>query len=341
MKSAPTRSARHRNWSVATLSVALGFVAGCSGDAALPAAVEVEAVTVPVAEAPAQPECTAAEADLDPTRSYDPTEPLPNPGEMPTGTSMAKIQDRGRLIVGVSADTLQFGARDPITGIIEGFDIDILTEVNKAIFGENPPPMEFRVMTYAQRLPSLENEDVDLVAHTMTINCNRWLRIAFSTEYYRAGQKVLVKRDTVSSVDDLEPGARVCVVAGGTAFELVTTDPNYGALEVVDRADITDCLVEFQQGSVDAIISDDTVLVGFAAQDPYAEVVGDPFSEEPYGIGVNTNQVDLVQFVNGVLGEIRANGRWSEIHEQWVGSPPDGPLVGAPPAVYGREPVQG
>ena len=70
-------------------------------------------------------------------------------------------------------------------------------------------------------------------------------------------------------------------------------------------------------------------------------MVGDPFSEEPYGIGVNTNQVDLVQFVNGVLGEIRANGRWSEIHEQWVGSPPDGPLVGAPPAVYGREPVQG
>ena len=62
----------------------------------------------------------------------------------------------------------------------------------RAIFGVDDPPIEYRVMNFAERLPALENDEVDLVAHTMTINCDRWLRIGFSSTYYDAGQKVLV-----------------------------------------------------------------------------------------------------------------------------------------------------
>jgi len=321
------------------LAAALALLAGCSGDASLPGPVQVEAPTTDAPATPAQPECTAAQKELDPVTSYEPTAALPDPGgAMPAGSTMEKIQKRGRLIVGVSGDTLQFGARNPITGEIEGFDIDMLKEVAKAIFGDaDPGRIEYRIITYAQRLPSLESGAVDLVAHTMTINCNRWLRIAFSTEYYAAGQKVLVKRGAAATtIEDLAASkARVCVPSGSTNLEALQ-DPKYDGVQIVEKVDITDCLVAFQQGEADAITADDTVLVGFAAQDPYAVVVGDAFTSEPYGIGVNKDQVDLVQFVNSVLDSIRSNGQWEKIYATWVGGEP----VDPPPALYGR-PVPG
>ncbi|MEO7397426.1 MAG: glutamate ABC transporter substrate-binding protein [Ilumatobacteraceae bacterium] len=317
------------------LTTALG--AGCSGDAALPRAVEADTETTTAPAAPPQPECTPAQQREERTRSYEPTEPLPAPGALPAGSTMAAIQQKGRLIVGVSGDTRQFGARNPVTGAIEGFDIDILKEVAKAIFGVADPPIEYRIITYAQRLPSLEDGTVDIVAHTMTINCNRWLRIAFSSEYYAAGQKVLVRTGSgFTGIEDLAAaGGRICVPGGSTNLEEIRKSA-YAGVEIVERLDITDCLVAFQQGQADAITADDTVLVGFAAQDPYAEVVGDAFTKEPYGLGINLEHTDFVRFVNSVLEAIRTNGRWSEIYARWVG----GDAVEIPAATYGRIPPE-
>ncbi|MET0327036.1 MAG: transporter substrate-binding domain-containing protein [Ilumatobacteraceae bacterium] len=315
--------------------VAVLLGAACSAPQ-LAAPPDVTAPPTTAASAPAQPECTSEEAALDPTRSYAPDGPLPGPGEMPSGSTMAAIQERGRLIVGVSADTLQFGARDPITNQIEGFDIDMLKEVATAIFGDaDPSRIEYRVITYAQRLPSLEAGDVDLVAHTMTINCNRWLRIGFSSTYYDAGQKVLVGESSgFGSVEDLVAAeARVCVPSGSTNLEELSK-PQYAGVELIERPDITDCLVALQQGEADAASGDDTVLVGLAQQDPNLVVVGEAFTSEPYGIGVNADQVDLVRFVNAVLEQVRSSGRWSDLYEQWVGAPAPAP----PEPVYGREP---
>jgi polar amino acid transport system substrate-binding protein len=322
--------------SIAVVAAAVALLAGCSGDAALPDAVEVAPDTTAVPTTPAQPKCDAAQRETPAVASYEPIGALPPPLEMPAGSTMDAIRQRGRLIVGVSGDTLQFGARNPITGAIEGFDIDVLKEVAKAIFGDvDPLPIEYRIITYAERLPSLESGAVDLVAHTMTINCDRWLRIAFSSEYFSAGQKILVKRDSgITDVGQLPARhSRVCVPSGSTNLEEIQ-DPIYAGIEIIEKADVTDCLVAFQQGQADVITGDDTVLVGFAAQDPYAVVVGDQFTEEPYGIGVNKDQVDLVRFVNAVLEDIRANGRWAAIYATWVGGDP----VDPPVALYGRTP---
>ena len=114
------------------------------------------------------------------------------PAQMPSGSTMNKIQERGRLIAGVSADTLLLGARNPVSGRIEGFDIDMLRGVSQAIFGD-PNKVELKVITAAQRLPALKDGSVDIVARNMTITCARWKEIAFSSEYYRSGQKVLVR----------------------------------------------------------------------------------------------------------------------------------------------------
>ena len=91
----------------------------------------------------------------------------------------------------------------------------------------------------------------------------------------------------------------------------------------------------FQQGEVDAITGDDTVLAGLAAQDPYARSPGDAFTAEPYGLGFNEDHVDFVRFVNGVLEQMRSDGRWTAVLRPWL-QPALGPAPAPPTPVYGR-----
>ena len=259
---------------------------------------------------------------------------------MPAGSYMSKIQKRGRLIAGVSADTLLLGARNPISGKIEGFDIDMLHAISQAIFGD-PNKIELRVITAAERLPVLQDGSVDIVARNMTINCDRWKDIAFSSEYYRSGQKVLVRLGEktagggpVTGMQDLK-GKKVCAPNGSTSMEKLRT---FKGLEPVGADAHTGCLVLFQQGSVDAITGDDTVLAGLAAQDPYAEVVDAPaFTAEPYGLGVNKANVDFVRFINGVLEEMQSGGQWTRNYNTWLAEAL-GKAPAPPKAVYGRAP---
>jgi polar amino acid transport system substrate-binding protein len=259
---------------------------------------------------------------------------------MPPGSTMSRIENRGRLVAGVSADTLLLGSRNPISGRIEGFDIDLLHAISQAIFGD-PDKLELRVITAAQRLPVLEDGSVDIVARNMTITCARWKDIAFSSEYYRSGQKVMVRLgDTTASggritgMRDLA-GKKVCAPNGSTSMDELRTFPG---LQPVGADTHTGCLVLFQQGKVDAITGDDTVLAGLAAQDPYAHVVQAPaFTAEPYGLGIGKGNVDFVRFVNGVLAELRADGRWQKSYNRWLADAL-GKAPNPPAAVYGRTP---
>lgn len=295
-----------------------------------PATSAAPAATVP---------CTAAEkaAALE---SYEPEPTQPAPMQMPPGTTMKTIQDRGRLIAGVSADSLHLGSRNPISGKIEGFDIDMVKAVAKAIFGTDVGHLELRVISSPQRIPLLENNSVDIVARNMTINCERWKRIAFSAEYYRSGQKTLVQRDsTATSIKDLS-GKTICAPAGSTSLDnLKKANP---AIKPITADTDTGCLVLFQQGKADGISGDDTVLAGDAAQDPYARVIKDErFSEEPYGLGINKENVAFVRFVNGVLAQMKTPpapggvSPWMTSYNTWLGTDL-GKLTAPPTAAYGR-----
>ncbi|BDZ40763.1 ABC transporter substrate-binding protein [Paraoerskovia sediminicola] len=270
-------------------------------------------------------------ACTDATASYAPDGPLPAPDDLPDGSTMAEIRERGSLVVGVSADTLLMGARNPFTGDVEGFDIDVLHAVSEAIFGD-PDRLVLKVITSGERIEVLESDEVDLVARAFTVTCDRWEQIAFSSVYYDAGQKLLVPTDsTATSFDDLD-GARVCAPEGTTT--LASLDDHPGVVPVPATTH-TQCLVLFQQGKVDAITGDDTILAGFARQDPYAKVVGEPLSEEPYGVGVRQDEVDLVRFVNAVLEQVREDGRWQDSYDKWLG---DLGEATPPEPTYGREP---
>lgn len=324
-------------------------VAGCANTSAVTTTAPSPAVVAPAA-GPTDPCPAGAPAAR---RSYSPGGSV---AELSGGSSVQAIKRRGRLIVGTSGDVLLWGSRNPATGRLEGFDIDMAREVARAIFG-SPDKIEYRVINYGQRLPALSGEvrakqqaapsTVDLVLHTMTINCERWTQIAFSSEYYSAGQKVLVRADLPAlaskkaqnvQITDLEaqPGTRVCVAEGSTNLDNLKAYPQLDRNKVT-VSDLGECLVKFQLGEADAITGDDTVLAGFAAQDPYARVVGPAFSDEPYGIGVAKDKTDLVRFVNAVLEQTRSDGTWASIYKRWMGSvQPGQPVPDPPQPLYGR-----
>jgi polar amino acid transport system substrate-binding protein len=247
---------------------------------------------------------------------------------------MRAIQDRGRLIVGVDQTTLLFGSLNPLTNKIEGFDIDVLKEVAKAIFGNTPDiesHVDYKAITSAQRIPFIQAGTVDIVGRTMTITCARIKQVAFSTVYYQAGQKVLIRSNsTAHGIQDLG-GAQVCADTGSTSLDNIRSAPSHPIPYAVD--DWTDCLVALQRNQVEAISTDDSILAGLAAQDPYTKVVGDSFSPQPYGLAINLKHPEFVAFVNGVLERMRADGTWAALYNKWLAAHL-GPVSAPPPATY-------
>ena len=284
--------------------------AGCSGDSSpLPGRPSAPAAPTPAASAPAAESCN-------PRASLRPAGALPAPGRMPAGSYMAKIQQRGRLVLGTSQDTLLFSSRNPFTGKVEGFDVDMGRQIAAAIFGD-PDRIQIKVIGYDERVSSAVDGSVDLVADTMTANCARWKDVNFSSTYYEAGQKVLVSSASEAKrIEDLG-GRKVCAAKGSTSYDNIVKVASRPV--AVDRPSFGDCLVAFQRNEVDAISTDDTILIGLAAQDPYAKVVGLRFTQEPYGMAMSNEHPEFTRFVNAVLARNRADGTWKSTYERWLG----------------------
>ncbi len=242
------------------------------------------------------------------------------PPQVTPGSFMAKIRARGYLIAGVDQSTYHFGYLNPLDGRIEGFDIDMIRAVATAIFG-NPGKVEYKAISDAQRKPDILNGDVDIVAHTMSITCDRLRQIDFSSVYFDAHQRVLVlKNSTATGLASLA-GQKVCATAGSDSAGFIARYATSPRLVLITVPYWTDCLVLLQQGQVAAISTDDSILHGLAAQDPFTKVVGPPLTDEPYGLAISKQHPDFVRFVNAVLARERADGEWAASYARWIGTP--------------------
>jgi polar amino acid transport system substrate-binding protein len=312
---------------VVGLVIALLVLGGCTathppvGGAASPVPPRPLNVLDPAPAASA----ASAPAACDPRASLRPQGSLPQPGAMPAGSTMAAIAARGRLIVGADQNAYLLGFRDSSTGQLAGFDVDIAREIARAIFG-NPDAIQFRAVNAADRIPMIQNGSVDIVVRSFSITCERKQQVAFSTEYVNAPQRVLVNRGSgYKSIADLG-GKKVCAARGSINIGVIQQAASHPVAVAADN--VSDCVVLLQQGQVDAVSTDDTILYGMAAQDPDTEIVGGPLNDNPEGIAMSLKATDLVRFVNGVLDELRANGTWTTIYKRWLG--PFG-TVPAPP----------
>jgi polar amino acid transport system substrate-binding protein len=269
----------------------------------------------------------AACSDL--RESLRPEGPLPGPGAMPAGSTMAKIAARGRLIAGVDQGKYLVGYRNPTTGQLEGSDIDIVRQIAQAIFGD-PNRVQYVVLDIADRQGSLDRGQVDLVVNSFSVTCDRQRTVEFSTAYMEATARVLVPVNSgVREVEDLA-GKRVCTSAGSTTERMLRALPAH--LDVYTLPGIPDCMVDLQHGRAASVSSDDVLLAGLAAQDPATHVVGRSLLLSYYAVGMRRDAPDLVRFVNGVLERARSDGSLAASDARWLGRLNPAPRPA--PAVY-------
>ncbi|MBY8882966.1 glutamate ABC transporter substrate-binding protein [Streptomyces sp. PLK6-54] len=248
------------------------------------------------------------------------------------GPAVERIRQRGRLIVGVDQNSYLWGFRDPVTGNLAGFDIDLVHALAKAILGD-PDAVQFKTVPTANRIQAIQSGTVDMVVRTMTINCYRAKHVAFSAPYFEAGQQILAPvSSSITGFDDSLRGKRVCTASGSTG-EVVLGDARHGSLPPVKVPNQLDCLVRLQLGLADAVFTDNALAAGQAAQDPEVRLVGRPVTQEPYGVAMKLGEPDLVRKVNSVLDAYRAGGAgsaWMKSYDHWLAK--ELPGLSGPPA---------
>ena len=234
------------------------------------------------------------------------------------GSTMAKLQQAGKVRVGTKFDQPLFGQKN-LDGNLEGFDV----EIAKIIAGElgiQPSGIQWVEAVSANREPFIQQDKVDYVVATYTINDKRKQVVDFAGPYYVAGQDIMVKKGNplgIKGPEDLS-GKKVCSVTGSTPAENIRT--KYPGAKLTEFDVYSKCAEALKNGQVDAVTTDNVILLGLISKDQEAfELVGKPFTEEPYGIGVKKGDDQFRNFINDVLDKAKSDGRWKQAWDATAG----------------------
>ncbi|MFI0216757.1 glutamate ABC transporter substrate-binding protein [Streptomyces lydicus] len=253
-----------------------------------------------------------------PKGSELPTYPVAKNFSLPESPTWERAKRRGHLVIGVKEDQPYLGEKDPATGTYTGFDIEIAKMMSAAL-GFPPSTIQFQTISSANRETALQNGQIDMYVGTYTINDKRKKLVGFAGPYYMAGQSLLVRTDEndIKGPQDLA-GKRVCSAAGSTPYQRIQAEYPKAVLVAYDTYSVcVDNLLTYQ---VDAVTTDDAILLGYAAKVPEElKVVGKPFSEEPYGIGVPRDDNALRFALNDALAAAEKNGNWKKAYDATLG----------------------
>ncbi|MFG1704333.1 glutamate ABC transporter substrate-binding protein [Nonomuraea sp. M3C6] len=236
----------------------------------------------------------------------------------PEGSTMARIRDRGVLTVGIKFDQPMFGYKDPDSGRIIGFDAEMARMVAKDLTGSERN-IRFVETVSRERENFLAQQVVDLVIATYSITEARGRLVAFTDPYYVAGQDILVRSgDTsIGEASDLD-GKSVCTAKGSTSVDRLRDEVPGAHLEIVDAYSV--CVPALMAGRVDALSTDDTILLGLLAQHPDTlRLVGKPFGREPYGMGVRKQDTAFRDYLNGLIARSLRDGQWDRAFMATIG----------------------
>lgn len=256
--------------------------------------------------------CASGSTDAGSAETATP-EPAPTFAE---GSTMAALADAGTITIGTKFDQPLFGLTG-LDGTPEGFDVEI-GKIIAAQLGIDADNIEWVETVSANREPFIESGQVDIVIATYTINDKRKEIVSFAGPYYMAGQSILTlaDNDDIESEEDLV-GQPVCSVTGSTPAA------NLEALgaEVLLTDTYSNCLEPLRNGAVVAVSTDNVILAGLAAQNEGEfKVVGKPFTEEPYGIGLALDDTEFRDWINDVLEESYADGSYEDAWNATAGT---------------------
>jgi len=281
---------------ITTIAVVAAFAAGCGSDT--PAA--------------------------DPTPSAPPT--------FAAGTTMAKLQAAQKITIGTKFDQPLFGNKG-LDGKPEGFDVEI-GKIIAAELGIAADKIAWTQTVSANRETFIQDGSVDLVVATYTINDARKEKVAFAGPYYVAGQDILVRKNdtSITGPDSFKDGAKkVCSVTGSTPAKKIEEYVKDKTTQIVLFDGYAKCVEALKTNVVDAVTTDNVILLGYADQDPTGvKVLNKAFTQEPYGIGVKKDDTAFRGFINDVLEKIYKDGRYAKAWADTVGDvapAPSGPAV--------------
>ncbi|NHC13621.1 glutamate ABC transporter substrate-binding protein [Motilibacter deserti] len=229
-----------------------------------------------------------------------------------------KMTSRGSVVIGVKEDQPNLGYKDPTTGEYSGFDISVAKYIaSKLGFGEDK--IEFKAVPSANRETAIQGGQIDYYVGTYSITDKRKEQVSFAGPYFIAGQDLLVRKDdnSITGPDTLD-GKTVCSVTGSTPLQRIRDE--YKGAKTIEFQKYSQCVDQMLSGQVDAITTDDAILLGYAAQQPdELKVVGKPFSEEKYGVGLPKDDKVLRDKVNDVIEEMETSGEWQRIYDATLG----------------------
>jgi ABC-type amino acid transport/signal transduction systems, periplasmic component/domain len=270
----------------------------------------------------------------------DSTAPSGNGGNEPTeeftpvpfedGTTMAELAEAGSITIGTKYAQPLFGLEGP-DGKPVGFDVEIGKIIAKHL-GIDEGNITWVNTVSANREPFIQSGEVDLVIATYTINDTRKEVISFAGPYYEAGQDILVAAGNPEGIDGPEwftdnPDATVCTVSGSTSLVNISEYTS----NILEAADYADCLEPIRTGAAVAVTTDNVILAGLADQNSGEfEVVNNPFTAEPYGIGLAKDDTEFRMWINDVLEAAYEDGSWAAAWEATAGKVlnlPDPPAV--------------
>lgn len=236
------------------------------------------------------------------------------------GTTMADLAAAGTITIGTKFDQPLFGLVGP-DGTPEGFDVEIGKIIAKNL-GIAEDDIVWTETVSANREPFIQSGEVDIVVATYTINDKRKEVISFAGPYYEAGQDILVAAGNPEGITGPDwftdnPDATVCTVSGSTSLANIKEYTD----NVLEAAGYADCLEPLRTGAAVALTTDNVILAGLAyTNDPEFEVLGDPFTAEPYGIGLGHDDTDFRMWINDVLEQAYADGSWAAAWEATAGT---------------------
>ena len=235
--------------------------------------------------------------------------------------------EAGGVMIGVKEDQPNLGYLDPVTGERTGFDVDIARWV-AASLGFSEEQITFQSIPSANREQALVNGDVDYYVGTYSITDSRKEQIDFAGPYFVTGQGLLVSVDSdIQSEEDLSAETTVCSAIGSTPIQNIRD--NYPEVPTTEFERYSECVEALINGQVEAVTTDQAILIGYAAQNPdEIQVVGEPFTEERYGVGLPKGDDALRDHINTLLEENL--DIWQAIYDANLG---DAGVTGAQPEV--------
>ena len=236
------------------------------------------------------------------------------------GSRLERILDRRRLIavVQIAFEPFSFYSED---GRRTGFEIDFLREFARRWL-DDPNAVTYLPVPSDARIPTLRRGRADLIAAALTKTPERAEQVDFSLTYFKDGQRLLVpETSAVADVCDLE-GRKVAAVEDSTSVDNIRAEAASCGYELEDNL-VTfrrhdDAVQALLDGEVDAFTSDGVALTTFAEGQPL-KVVGNPFSEEPYGFAVSKGDARLLQLIDTTLREMEQDGTYAAIYQRWFG----------------------